>query len=612
VHGTPEILEALRELLKVGVGEVTTDGEFIVETVSCLGVCASGPVIQVDDAYHKVRVNGLDSLLADVRVGKADTTSASVMLPPPVEQSFVAKAVAGSRVRNADISVTVCGGTGCSAAGCDRVAAAMEQGLKDLDIYEHVTLKRSGCSGLCERGPIVGVKSQGDTLYQNVAEADVSEIVGRSVIGNEVIERLVEHDPVSGRFIGQLSAIPFYAGQTRAILSPNGSLSSCRIEDYIESGGYKGLNAALAMEPGELVEVMAEAALRERSGSGVPVADRWRALAEDGRKMKCVACQACGVETGLYIARALLEGNPHSVLEGMIIGGYATSASEGLVYMRDERSRAAKTVIDAIEQARDKGHLGRNIMDSGFDFDIYVVNGAELCAPGSTLDWHSAETWANVSLVMANGATRYAGVGTKSARGTKIFSLTGESVHLGLVEVPMGTTLRQIVQDIGGGVRDGRRLKGIHIGGNAGGCLPASMLDIKMDFEELAKAGATMGSSEIMVMDDSYCMVAVSKHMLFSQIEETCGKCVPCRDGIYHLYEILERITSGRGSTEDIELLKDAAGVVTTNCRCSVGSAAANPVLSALRYFTDEYAAHIQGGTCFAGVCKRLTADTID
>lgn len=635
VRGAPKILQQLCRKLNISPGETTADGEFAVETVTCLGNCTSGPTVQIDDEYRKVSLGMIDRLLIETKEGRARPLDSGPVATAPVAESFIAKAVAHSRASAKGMSIAVCGGTGCRTVDGEQVAAAVEKGLKDLDISKQVKFRKTGCCGFCERGPILTIMPK-DIVYQRVTAADVPEIISRSVIGGEVIERLVEYEPEAGKLISKRDEIPFFALQERIILGDNGQISPERIEDYISSGGYKALAKALEIGPECVVGEIEESGLRERSGIGSLIGKRWKSYGKAHDETKYAICNADEDDPASCVTRSLLEGNPHRVLEGMIIGGYAVGAREGYVYVRDECSLAARSIAAAMEQARDKGYLGPNIMDSGFDFDVRVAGRSNsfLCRESTALGtsvegrtsesdrngassedrsaWHSVETWANVPLIAEKGAGWYGSVGTKSSKGSKIFSLVGKIERPGLVEVPMGTTLRQIVFDIGGGIPNGKSLKAVHTGGYAGGFLPERMLDLKMDFDESAKAGAMMGSGGITVMDETSCVIDMTKHLLHSRIEESCGKCLPCRDGIYRIYEILDRITCGKGKTGDIEALEELGRMTPGNCLCSLGSSVANPILSTLRYFRDEYASHIQGGRCHAGVCKELSTYTID
>ena len=630
VRGAPRILEELSRRLGIAPGETTPDGAFTLETVNCVGACALGPVVVADEQCHRLSPAAVERFLKNLKEGGAGE---AVFTPPDDLLAAANKDL--SRVASGKVSVSVCAGTGCQAYGSKAVAAALETTLKQLGIDEHVRLVQTGCHGFCERGPLVVVRPE-NIFYQHVTPEDVPEIVARTVIGGEVVSRLLYEDAQGGKEIVHENEIPFYAGQKRVIFGNNGHISPERIDDYIGQGGYSALRKALGMAPEQIIDEVTRAGLRGRGGGGFPTGRKWKTCRNAPGEPKYVICNADEGDPGAYMDRSLLEGNPHCVLEGMLIGAYAIGSSEGYVYVRHEYPMAVRNITRAIEQARAHGFLGKDILGSGFDFDVRVVRGggAFVCGESTALmaslegkageprakyihtvesglwgkpsNLNNVETWANVPLIIERGADQYASVGTEGSKGTKIFSLVGKIVNTGLVEVPMGVTLRQIIFDIGGGIPNGKRFKAVQTGGPSGGCLPESLLDLPVDFDALTEAGSMMGSGGMIVMDETSCMVDVAKYFLHFLSEESCGKCVPCREGIRQMHGILERITLGMGKPGDIELLEELSATVADGSLCALGGSAPNPVLSTLRYFRDEYEAHIYEKRCPAGACKNL------
>ncbi len=541
-------------------------------------------------------------------------------------------------------TVSVCGGTGCQAHGCEAVYRALEGELSARGMKESIELKLTGCHGFCEIGPLVVIRPQG-IFYRQVKPEDVPLIVEKSVLGVEVVDELLYQLPDNGKRMVREEDIPFYGKQTRLLLKDNGSIDPRSIEDYIVQGGYAALAKALfEMDPDGIIDAVDRAGLRGRGGAGFPTARKWRACraatARDG--IKYVLCNADEGDPGAYMDRSLLEGNPHAVLEGMAIGAFAIGACEGYVYVRHEYPLAVINLHRAIEQARGLGLLGKNILGSGFDFDVNVSlgGGAFVCGESTALmasiegrigeprvkhvhtaerglynrptNLNNVETWANVPLIINMGSEQYAMVGTEKSKGTKIFSLVGKIRNTGLVEVPMGITLREIIYDIGGGIPDGGKFKAVQTGGPSGGCIPESLLDTPVDFDSLYEVGSMMGSGGMIVMDETTCMVDIARYFVDFLCGESCGKCVPCREGLKQMLYILEDIAGGRGTMEQLDLLKELAEVVRDTSLCGLGQTAANPVLSTIRYFEDEYVEHIVEGKCRAGVCKPLLTFLID
>ena len=635
VRGAPRILEEFARRLGVAPGETTEDREFTLQTVNCLGACALGPVVVVDGHYFGASPEIVADLIERARESKLAEAAA------PVEVAAPAGGLDLSRIESGEVTISTCGGTGCQAYGCEAVGLAFEKELERLGIGDRVGLLKTGCHGFCEQGPIVVVRPE-NIFYRKVTAEDVPEIIRRTVIEGEAIERLLYRDPKSEEAVVRENDIEFYARQQRLIFGDNGHISPERIEDYLERGGYRALRKALNMEPEAVIEEVTRAGLRGRGGGGFPTGRKWKTCREAHGEPKYVICNADEGDPGAYMDRSLLEGNPHRVLEGMVIGAYAIGSHEGYVYVRDEYPLAVTNITRAIEQARGRGFLGTSILGSEFDFDVEVVRGggAFVCGESTALmasiegrageprakyihtvesglhgrpsNLNNVETWANVPLIIGKGADWYGSIGTEGSKGTKIFSLVGKINNTGLVEVPMGMTLREIIFEIGGGIPNGKKFKAVQTGGPSGGCLPESLLDLPVDFDELAKAGSMMGSGGMIVMDEDSCMVDVAKYFLGFLSDESCGKCIPCREGIRRMHQILDRITRGEGLPSDIDLLEELSHTVADASLCALGGSAPNPVLSTLRYFRGEYEAHINEKRCPAGVCRELVTYEID
>ncbi|MCL0073642.1 NADH-quinone oxidoreductase subunit NuoF [Dehalococcoidia bacterium] len=538
--------------------------------------------------------------------------------------------------------ITVCGGTGCRASGAEKVIAAFRDECEGLNLEVGMVIKETGCHGFCEKGPLVVIRPQ-MILYQQVKPEDSSEIISQTIQGDKVIERLLYTDPSTGEQIVHEHDVPFYKGQSRLIFGSNGEIDPTSIDDYIAIGGYRALPRAISqMKPWEIIEEIKRSGLRGRGGAGFPTGAKWESCRQAPGAVKYVICNADEGDPGAFMDRSVLEGNPHSVLEGMIIGAYAIGSHEGYIYVRNEYPLAVARIKTAIKQAEDYGLLGENILGTGFNFSIRINRGggAFVCGESTALmaslegkvgeprakyirsvkrglwdrpsNLNNVETWANVPLIINEGADWFSQVGTEKSKGTKIFSLVGKINNTGLVEVPMGIPLREIIYNIGGGIPGGKRFKAVQTGGPSGGCIPESLLDLPVDFEALTKAGSMMGSGGMIVMDEDTCMVDVAKYFLSFLEEESCGKCVPCREGIRRARQILTRITEGEGRDEDVDILEDLALTLTDGALCAFGTSAANPVLSTLKYFRDEYDAHIRDGRCPAGVCLALIEYHID
>ena len=539
-------------------------------------------------------------------------------------------------------TIIVCGGTGCQASRCLTVIDALKGELAGQGLEKIVRVRTTGCHGFCEQGPIMVIEP-GNIFYCHLKPGDAQEVVARTVKKGEVVERLLYTDPISGKKVRTEAEIPFYKAQDRQLLKNNKFVDPCSIEDYIANGGYAALAKTLAgITPETVIQEISESGLRGRGGGGFPTGRKWTECWEAPGDEKYVICNADEGDPGAYMDRCLLEANPHLVIEGMMIGALAVGACQGYIYVRKEYPLAVKHSRIAIKQAREYGLLGEKILGSSFCFDIEVARGggAFVCGESTALmaslegkvgeprpkDVHTVkeglwnkptvlnnvETWANVPSIMMNGAKWFASKGTKGSKGTKIFALTGQVKNTGLVEVAMGTTVRDIVFNIGGGSNSGKAIKAVQTGGPSGGCLPVSKFDLPVDFDALTKAGSMMGSGGMVVMDEGTCMVDVAKYFLNFLKDESCGKCVPCRIGVDRMLEIVTDITEGRGRREQIGLLQELAETVSEASLCALGKTAPNPVLSTMRYFLDEYTAHVERKRCPAGVCKALISYTID
>ncbi|MBD3162484.1 MAG: 4Fe-4S dicluster domain-containing protein [Candidatus Eisenbacteria bacterium] len=559
-----------------------------------------------------------------------------------------------------------CAGTGCIACGCEEVADAFKKRIADMGLESSVTLKLTGCPGFCERGPLATVYPQG-IFYEKIGVSDVDLILEKTVKHGQVVEKLLYKDPTTGKKIVEEEEIPFYKKQMRLLLGSNGLMDPTCLDDYILLGGYEGMAKALSgMQPEEIVQSVITSGLRGRGGGGFPTGWKWDSCRKAEGKPKYVICNADEGDPGAFMDRAILEGNPHSVIEGMVIGAFAIGSNEGFVYVRHEYPLAVKNLNIALKQARQVGLLGKDILGTGFDFDIEVSRGggAFVCGESTALmaslegkigeprpkyvhttdyglwdkpsNLNNVESWANIPLIIKGGADWYASIGTENSKGTKVFALSGKISNTGLVEVPMGITLREILYDIGGGIPGNKKFKAVQTGGPSGGTLVVetedemvhrsmvrsgdvqvdetvkSLLDLPVDFDELTKAGSMMGSGGMIVMDQDSCMVDVAKYFIHFLIEESCGKCLPCREGLRMLHDILERITNGEGREGDVELLQEVSNTLIDTSLCQLGGSAPNPVLSTIRYFRDEYDAHVRDKRCPAGVCNALVGYAIN
>jgi NADH-quinone oxidoreductase subunit F len=522
------------------------------------------------------------------------------------------------------------------------VIKAFREEVERQGLRGRIEIRESGCHGFCERGPLVVIRPQ-KIFYPLVKPEDIPEIISETAVNGRVIDKLLYINPSTGEKLIHEDEVPFYKLQKRIIFGNNGEIDPTNIEDYLAIGGYGALAKALStMTPDQIIEEIKTSGLRGRGGGGFPTGVKWETCRHAKGEIKYIICNADEGDPGAYMDRSVLEGNPHSVLEGMVIGAFAIGSHEGYIYVRNEYPLAVRNFRKALEDATAYGFLGENILGSGFNFTVKVNRGggAFVCGESTALvaslegkigeprakyihtvekglhgmpsNLNNVETWANVPLIINRGAKWYSGIGTEGSKGTKIFSLVGKINNTGLVEVPMGMTLREIINGIGGGIPGGKRFKAVQTGGPSGGCLPERLLDLPVDFDRLTEVGSMMGSGGMIVMDEDTCMVDVAKYFLTFLEEESCGKCVPCREGIRRMREVLEEITQGNGREGDIELLEDISFTLTEGALCALGSTAANPVMSTIRYFRDEYEAHIRDKKCPAGVCSTLIQYFID
>ena len=547
--------------------------------------------------------------------------------------------------------ILVCAGTGCVAGGSLDIYARLVELLQEKGIHcqvdlvhephgDDVGVKRSGCHGFCEMGPLVRIEPQG-WLYIKVKKDDCQEIIEKTVLGGEPIERLCYK--MNGEIYKTQEEIPFYKKQTRTVLEHCGHIDATSIQEYIAIGGYKAFEKALFdMDGQEIVEEIQKSNLRGRGGGGFPAGRKWAQVRAQEATPKYIVCNGDEGDPGAFMDRSVMEGDPHRLLEGMMIAGVACGASQGYIYVRAEYPMAVSRLDGAIRQARELGLLGENILGSGFDFDIHISRGAGafVCGEGSALTasiegrrgmprvkpprtverglfdkptvLNNVETLANVPHIITRGADWYRSIGPENSPGTKAFALTGNIQNTGLIEVPMGTTLREIIFDIGGGMRDGAEFKAVQIGGPSGGCLTKEHLDLPLDFDSLQKVGAMIGSGGLVVMDDKTCMVEVARFFMNFTQNESCGKCVPCREGTKRMLEILERIVAGQGKEGDIDLLLELAETISATALCGLGKTAAQPVVSTIRYFRDEYEAHVKEKRCPTHNCQKLKRYYID
>jgi len=530
----------------------------------------------------------------------------------------------------------VCAGTGCVSCGSFKIKEALEQEILKRNLQDEVQVVATGCNGFCERGPIVMVQPDG-IFYQLLKVEDVPHLVEEHLLKGRPVKKLMYVPPAEKQPVPKMKDIEFFKHQRLIVLRNRGRIDPEKIEEYIAFDGYEAMAKALTgMTPQEIIDEILFSGLRGRGGAGFPTGKKWAACAKEKATPKYLICNGDEGDPGAFMDRSVLEADPHAVLEGMVIGAKAIGASKGFIYIRHEYPLALKRMEIAIAQAQENGLLGQDILGSGFDFDLEIVQGAGAFVSGEESAliasvegriamprqrppypaqkglWgkptviNNVETWATVPNIIRRGADWFQGLGTETSKGTKIFALVGKIANTGLVEVPMGITLREIVYGIGGGIPDKRDFKAVQIGGPSGGCLPAKLLDLPVDYESLTAAGAMMGSGGMIVMDDKTCMVDVAKYFLNFLQDESCGKCVSCREGTQRMYEIVKAITEGKGKESDLAMLEELAKITKDASMCGLGQTAGNPVLTTLRYFRHEYEAHILDKRCPAGVCKNL------
>ena len=539
-------------------------------------------------------------------------------------------------------NVLICGGTGCTSSDSEKLIAKMREELAKAGLDKEISVVRTGCFGLCALGPIMIVYPEG-SFYSRVKVEDIPRIVEEHLKGGKVVKELLYDETVEGDRIKSLSETTFYAKQKRVALRNCGVINPEDIREYIAVDGYKALNKVLTeMSRDDVIKCVTDSGLRGRGGGGFPTGLKWKFAAANQADQKYVCCNADEGDPGAFMDRSVLEGDPHVVIEAMAIAGYAIGATQGYVYVRAEYPIAVKRLSIAIKQAREAGLLGDNIFGTGFkfDLDIRLGAGAFVCGEetalmtsiegnrgeprprppfpavkglfGKPTILNNVESYANIPRIILNGAEWFASMGTEKAKGTKVFALGGKIKHTGLLEIPMGTTLREVVEEIGGGIPNGKKFKAAQMGGPSGGCVPAEHFDVPLDYDNLLAIGAMVGSGGLIVMDEDSCMVDIAKFFLEFTVDESCGKCTPCRIGTRRLLEILEKITSGNGTMEDLDKLESLCYYIKANSLCGLGQTAPNPILSTLRYFRDEYIAHVVDKKCPAGVCKNLLQYTID
>ena len=541
--------------------------------------------------------------------------------------------------------IMVCTGTGCTSSDSPRLITAFEEELKLEGMDQEVRVVKTGCFGLCAMGPIVMVFPEG-ACYTRVTVDDVKEIVSEHIVKGRIVKRLLHVDGEEGEAVTSLADTQFYKHQMRIALRNCGVINPESIDEYIGADGYTALERILTEKtpPQEIIDALKQSGLRGRGGAGFPTGNKWQftydAASPDGTKYVC--CNADEGDPGAFMDRSVLEGDPFSVIEAMTIAGYTIGSNQGYIYIRAEYPIAVKRLELAISQAEEYGLLGENILDSGFSFNLELRLGAGAFVCGeetaliTSIEGHrgeprprppfpavkglfgkptllnNVETYANITWILNNGADKFAAIGTEKSKGTKVFALGGKITNTGLVEIPMGTTLRTIIEDIGGGIPDGKKFKAAQTGGPSGGCIPAELIDTPIDYDSLTAIGSMMGSGGLIVMDEDNCMVDIAKFFLEFCVDESCGKCVPCRIGTKRLYDLLCKITDGKGTLEDLDTIEELCHHLKASALCALGQSAPNPVLSTLKYFRDEYVAHVVEKRCPAGVCRNLTRYIID
>jgi len=654
VKGSAKILDSFERVLDIKTGETTPDNKYSLEAVACLGACSIAPVVKIgDEVYGNVQANDVERLLKKSAEQKE----------PRDKQTEEHKKETVVKLKSKDLDqiaarenkylssykgmLMVCTGTGCVAAKGFSIRDKLTEVVKEKGVDKDYLVVSTGCNGFCAAGPIVVVQPEG-VFYQKLKEEDIEELVESHLVQGKPVEKFMHKDVLSGEVNPLMGDIGFFTKQQLIALRNKGLIDPENIDHYVARGGYKALSKILEEnDPEKIIKDVTSSGIRGRGGGGFPTGVKW----ESGRKAALerneeifVVCNADEGDPGAYMDRSIIETDPHSVIEGMLIGAFAVGAQQGYIYIRKEYPLALVRLKKAIAQAREYGLLGENILDSDFHFDIHIHRGAGafVCGESSALMasmagkageprakyvhnvefgfrdkptvLNNVETWANIPVIVEKGAQWFASIGTGDvsenpwggSSGTKVFSLVGDIRNTGLVEVPMGIKLREIIEEIGGGIPNGRRFKAIQTGGPSGGCIPENLLDMKVDFDSLTEAGSMMGSGGMIVMDDKTCMVDVARYFIHFLMDESCGKCTPCREGLHALNETLTRICSGKGRDGDIEFLEETSNTVIETSLCQLGGSAPNPVLSTIRYFKEEYEEHIKDKKCRAGVCKPL------
>ncbi len=655
IRGAAVLMSQLSEELGVTPGGTSEDGEFSLNSVHCVGACAMAPVVVIDGTYHG-SVTASD-LIKEVNkccsadrdcicpaeeeeekpVAVSETIDSSLKLQE-LKDSILQEKPAGER------KVLVCAGTGCLAKGSLETAAALGREIDalGLDVKVNIILKKVGCQGFCEKGPLVILQPE-NIFYTGVAAADAGDIVNETLVNKTIIDKFLYHEPGAGQGIEKYDEIPFFAGQQRIALRNVGTIDPLDIYDYIAHGGYSALfKALLSMTPEQVIEEVEKSGLRGRGGGGFPTGRKWRTTASVESDIRYVICNGDEGDPGAFMDRSIMEGDPHSVIEGMIICAYAVGSSRGYIYVREEYPRALKHLQAAIDQARSAGLLGRGIAGTGFSFDITINRGtgAFICGESTALMQsiegkvgeprakyirsaerglydqptvlNNVETLVNIPVIIDKGSQWFAATGTPGSAGTKVFSVVGKVKNTGLVEVPMGATLRSVIYELCGGILNDKQFKAVQTGGPSGGCLPESRLDLPVDFDTLTREGSMMGSGGMIVMDEDTCMVDVARYFTDFLASESCGKCAACRIGLSSTLDILEKICRGEGDPADIDNLEKLLDLLENGSLCGLGKSAPNPVRSTLTHFRDEYMAHILEKTCPAGVCRNLISFEIN
>ncbi len=660
VRGAGRLVNQLSDELGIQPGGTTEDKKVTLNSVHCVGACAMGPVVVIDGEYHgEMKPAKLSKTIKKCCSEDSGDADSSVIQPSQEEKTAeerLQKRLASiddlEKVRKKLIEIgpleseriLVCAGTGCLARGGVKVAESLAQelSLQKADVAINLGVKTTGCHGLCEKGPLVIFHPKG-TCYTNVKPEDAKEIVEKTIVGNEVIPRLLYHGSEKEETIDRYQEIPFYAKQQRNVLRKVGLIDPEDINDYIAHGGYASLAKVLTTcEPDTVIDEIERSGLRGRGGGGFSTGRKWRSCVKAKEDICYLICNGDEGDPGAFMDCSIMEGDPHAVIEGMAIGAFAIGTDHGYIYVREEYPRALKRLRHAITEAKERGLLGEKIFGTDFSFDIKINRGAGafVCGESTALMQsvagkvgeprakyvrsverglydkptvlNNVETYANIPLIIDKGADWFSAIGTEKSKGTKAFSIVGKVKNTGLIEVPMGTTLRSIIFDTCGGILGDRPFKAVQTGGPSGGCLPESKLDLPVDFDTLSAEGSMMGSGGMIVMDDQTCMVDIARYFTEFLTEESCGKCAACRMGLDNLKKILDRICAGKGTPEDIPTMEKLFTVLDEGSLCGLGKSAANPVRSTLTHFRDEYEAHIVHMKCPAGVCRALITYSIE